>query len=76
MRQNERKPWDQFTVCICDKCGEAFEPDREHICRKKNSYPDADNSKLNSALAFGEFVNGVTKGGYLKEIDSNEHSNK
>lgn len=76
MRQNDRKPWDQSTACICDKCGEAFEPDREHICRKKNSYPDADNSKLNSALSFGEFVNGVTKGGYLKEIDSNEHSNK
>ena len=76
MRQNDRKPWDQFTACICDKCGEAFEPDREHICRKKNSYLNADNSKLNSALSFGEFVNGVTKGGYLKEIDSNEHSNK
>ena len=66
MRQNERKPWVQFTACICDKCGEAFEPDREHICRKKNSYPDAGNSKLNNTLAFGAFVNGVTKGGYLK----------
>ena len=66
MRQNERKPWVQFTACICDKCGEAFEPDREHICRKKNSYPDAGNNKLNNALAFGAFVNGVTKGGYLK----------
>lgn len=48
---NDRKPWEQFTVCICDKCGEAFEPDREHICRKKNSYPG--------------FVNEVT-GGYVK----------
>ena len=66
MRQNDRKPWDQFTACICDKCGETFEPDREHICKKKNSYPDADNNKLNSALSFGAFVSGVTKGGYLK----------
>lgn len=45
MRQNNRKPWEQFTVCICDKCGEAFEPDREHICRKKNSYPAAETDK-------------------------------
>ena len=68
MRQNERKPWDQFTVCICDKCGEAYEPDREHICRKKNSYPGAetDNSNSNKILAFGAFVNGVTGGGYVK----------
>ena len=42
MRQNDRKPWEQFTVCICDKCGEAYEPDREHVCRKKNSYPGAE----------------------------------
>ena len=40
MRKNDRKSWEQFTVCICDKCGEAYEPDREHLCREKNSYPD------------------------------------
>ena len=27
---------------MCDKCGEAYEPDREHVCRKKNSYPGAE----------------------------------
>ena len=29
----------QATMCLCEKCGEAYEADREHICRKKNSYP-------------------------------------
>ena len=29
----------QATMCICEKCGEAYEADREHICRRKNSYP-------------------------------------
>lgn len=54
MRQNDRKPWEQFTVCICDKCGEAYEPDREHVCRKKNSYPGAetDKSNIDRILAF------------------------
>ena len=74
MRQNDRKPWEQFTVCICDKCGEAYEPDREHVCRKKNSYPGAETDKsninsksnINRILAFGAFVNGVTGGGYIK----------
>ena len=31
--------WVQTTMCICEKCGEAYEPDREHVCRKVNSYP-------------------------------------
>ncbi len=68
MRQNDRKPWEQFTVCICDKCGEAYEPDREHVCRKKNSYPRAKNnrSKLDDALVFGAFLSGITDGGYNK----------
>ena len=26
-------------ACKCEKCGEMYEADREHICRKKNSYP-------------------------------------
>lgn len=30
----------QFTVIKCDKCGEWFEVDREHICGKQNSYPE------------------------------------
>ena len=29
----------QATMCICEECGEAYEADREHICRKVNSYP-------------------------------------
>lgn len=32
-------PWHCFTACKCEKCGELYEADREHICRKKNSYP-------------------------------------
>ena len=28
-----------FTTLICHKCLEYFEADREHICRKQNSYP-------------------------------------
>ena len=32
-------PWHCFTACICEKCREFYEADREHICRKKNSYP-------------------------------------
>lgn len=32
-------PWHCFTACECEKCGELYEADREHICRKKNSYP-------------------------------------
>lgn len=50
MRQNERKLWEQFTVCICKKCGEAYEPDREHICRSKNSYPGAEIDKSNGNI--------------------------
>jgi len=29
----------QFTVCRCEKCGEGYEADRKHVCRKENSYP-------------------------------------
>ena len=29
----------QATFCLCEKCGEGYEADREHVCRKKNSYP-------------------------------------
>ena len=29
----------QATFCMCEKCGESYEADREHVCRKKNSYP-------------------------------------
>ena len=32
-------PWHCFTAMLCNKCGEMYEADREHICRKKNSYP-------------------------------------
>lgn len=53
MRQNDRKAWEQFTVCICDKCGEAYEPDREHVCRKKNSYPCAETDKSNFGIYKG-----------------------
>lgn len=29
----------QATMCMCDKCGEAYEAGLEHICMKVNSYP-------------------------------------
>ena len=32
-------PWHCFTACLCEKCKVLYEADREHICRKKNSYP-------------------------------------
>lgn len=38
-------PWHCFTACLCEKCGEMYEADREHICRKKNSYPIREQKK-------------------------------
>lgn len=29
----------QATMCLCDKCGEAYEASLEHVCKAKNSYP-------------------------------------
>ena len=29
----------QGTFTRCEKCGESYEADREHVCRWKNSYP-------------------------------------
>ena len=29
----------QATMVICKHCGEAYEPDRAHVCKKVNSYP-------------------------------------
>lgn len=29
----------QATMCLCERCGEYYEADREHVCRKRNSYP-------------------------------------
>ncbi len=28
-----------FTAVRCEKCGEYYEADRHHVCRKKNSWP-------------------------------------
>ncbi len=36
------EPWHCFTLCKCSKCGEYHEAALEHICRKKNSYPEED----------------------------------
>lgn len=40
-RKNRIRPGDpgQYTFCLCEKCGEAYEAAYEHICRKVNSYP-------------------------------------
>jgi len=35
----------QATFCLCEKCGESYEADRKHVCRKKNSYPVKEDSK-------------------------------
>ena len=29
----------EATLILCEKCGEAYEPNLEHVCQKKNSYP-------------------------------------
>lgn len=29
-------------LCMCEKCGEAYEAGLEHICKKVNSYPMKD----------------------------------
>lgn len=31
--------WARATLVLCDKCGEGYEVDWEHVCRKRNSYP-------------------------------------
>ncbi|MCH5199003.1 MAG: hypothetical protein J1E34_08865 [Oscillospiraceae bacterium] len=36
-----------FTVTKCEKCGEGYEADKEHICRKKNSWPNKDEEGKN-----------------------------
>lgn len=38
-------PFHCFTVCRCKECGEDFEADRKHICKKQNSYPIIEESK-------------------------------
>ena len=32
----------QTTLCMCKKCGEAYEAGLEHVCRTVNSYPMKD----------------------------------
>lgn len=29
-----------MTITKCEKCGEGYEADKEHICMKKNSWPE------------------------------------
>lgn len=29
----------QATFVLCEECGEAYEASLEHVCRRKNSYP-------------------------------------
>ena len=31
--------WIQATMCLCEKCGEAYEAGLEHVCGQVNSYP-------------------------------------
>jgi len=40
-------PFHCFTVCKCEKCGEMFEADKKHICKKQNSYPSESEGELN-----------------------------
>ena len=39
IRKNGRQYGDVFTAMECEHCGEFYEPDRSHICKKINSYP-------------------------------------
>ena len=34
----------QATFVLCEKCGEAYEADLKHICRRANSYPPSPNT--------------------------------
>lgn len=35
-----------FTVTQCDECGEFYEADKPHVCRRRNSWPfQADDEK-------------------------------
>ena len=62
-------PGHQFTVAICEECGEAYEPLSKlpHECRKKNSYPlpKTKEGSINKIMAFGSFLDSIT-GGYVK----------
>ena len=35
----QRQPGDCYCLTECTECGEFYEADKEHICKKKNSYP-------------------------------------
>lgn len=47
----------QATFCLCEKCGEGYEADREHVCRKRNSYP-TEPKTMRVAFIKPEEVNG------------------
>lgn len=48
-RDNPDYPsWYCFTVAECPECGELYEPGLEHICRKRNSYPMAEETTKRS----------------------------
>lgn len=38
-RKNDRRDGEIFTAMKCENCGEFYEGDRSHICKKVNSYP-------------------------------------
>lgn len=40
VRDNPKYPIGHcMTLIKCDECGELYEADKAHVCRKKNSYP-------------------------------------
>lgn len=40
VRDNPKYPIGHcMTLTKCDECGELYEADKAHVCRKKNSYP-------------------------------------
>lgn len=51
-RNNRNFPSGHFKkiTCFCEKCGEGFEADKEHICRKKNSYSQFSKDKIEKYL--------------------------
>lgn len=32
-------PYHYMTMTRCEDCGELYEADKKHVCRKENSYP-------------------------------------
>ena len=72
-RDNPRYPPDlQATWCLCERCGEIYEASKEHICRKKNSWPAKEvltNEANPTQHGNGQGHSGQTEGGRSKCLE-------